>query len=225
MNEQLKKQFNEISEKYDQQRPKFIHCFNDFYTICLPVLGRIPSAKRVLDIGAGTGLFSQFVYQYREDLHFTLIDISRDMLSVAKERFAHLPNFEFKELDFSFEPIVEKYDVIISALAIHHLTHEQKAELYQRIFDALNPEGIFINADQVEGRSIWYDKFYKYRWKQVVHASDLDQEAIDRGFERMKHDKFSKLEDQLVMLEEAGFGDVDCIYKNYDFVVFSGKKV
>jgi tRNA (cmo5U34)-methyltransferase len=220
----IKEQFNSVSQKYDSQRRYLIPCFDDFYSSCLPIIDKIPFAKRVLDIGAGTGLFSQFIYQHNKDLNFTLIDISSEMLAVAKDRFAGLPNFEFKELDFSAEPISGKYDLIISALAIHHLEDEQKAKLYQNIFNALNPGGVFINADQVEGRSNWFDDFYKSNWKDTVIQSGLEEHAIERAFERVKLDKFAKLETQLQMLEECGFGDVDCIYKYNNFVVIVGIK-
>jgi tRNA (cmo5U34)-methyltransferase len=212
-------QFNSVSKKYDEQRKYFIPCYEDFYTICLPIVKSLTKAKRVLDIGAGTGLFTKFINEERNDLHFTLSDISTDMLAVAKERFAGLDNFEFGEYDLSAGPIEGKYDLIISALAIHHLEDEQKAKLYQYIFDALNHGGVFINADQVEGRTKWFDEYYKSTWKGTVTNSGLDEQAINAAFERIKLDKFAKLEPQLQMLENAGFAEADCIYKYHNFVV------
>ena len=212
-------QFNSVSKKYDEQRKYFIPCFDDFYTIALPIVKSLTHAKRVLDIGAGTGLFTKFIHEERNDLHFALTDISTDMLTVAKERFAGLDNFEFGEYDLSAGPIAGKYDLIISALAIHHLEDEQKAKLYGYVFNALNDGGVFINADQVEGRTTWFDDYYKSNWKEAVINSELDQQAIDKAFERIKLDKFAKLQPQLQMLEDTGFTEADCIYKYNNFVV------
>ena len=217
-------QFNSVSKKYDEQRKYFIPCFDDFYTICLPMVKSLTHAKRVLDIGAGTGLFTKFIHTERNDLHFTLTDISMEMLAIAKERFAGLDNFEFGEYDFSAGPIEGKYDLIISALAIHHLEDGQKAKLYQYVFDALNDGGVFINADQVEGRTKWFDQYYKTNWKETVINSGLDQKAIDAAFERIKLDKFARLEPQLQMLEHAGFKEADYIYKYNNFVVMVARK-
>lgn len=220
----IKEQFNSVSQKYDSQRRYLIPCFDDFYKSCLPIVDQIPFAKKVLDIGAGTGLFSQLIYEHNKELEFTLVDISSEMLAVAKDRFAGLPNFEFNELDFSTGPIAGKYDLVISALAIHHLEDEQKANLYQNIFDVLKPGGVFINADQVEGRNNWFDGFYKSNWKDTVIQSGLDEQAVKRAFERIKLDKFAKLETQLQMLDNCGFNSVDCIYKYNNFVVIVGVK-
>ena len=220
----ITEQFNSISKKYDGQRKFLIPCLNDFYNSCIPIVATLTAATRVLDIGAGTGLFTQYIYQQRSDLNFTLTDISTDMLSVAKERFAGLDNFEFSEYDFTSGPIPEKYDLIISALAIHHLEDNEKSLLYQYVFDALNEGGIFINADQVEGRTPWFDSFYKSNWKETVNNSGLEQDAIDRAFERIKLDKFDKLETQLIMLESAGFTETDCIYRSNNFAVMAAIK-
>jgi tRNA (cmo5U34)-methyltransferase len=223
MNE-VKEQFSNVSKKYDSQREFLIPCFKDFYSACLPLVKSLTHAKTVLDIGAGTGLFTQFVYDLNPNLHFTLTDLSGQMLNVARERFEGKNNFEYIELDFSKEPLPGKYDLIISGLAIHHLEDADKAKLYKNCYQALNEGGLFINADQVAGKNLLFDSLYKYYWRETVSNSGLDREALIQAFERTKLDKLAPLETQLKMLEKAGFNEVDCIYKNMNFVVFGGFK-
>jgi len=220
----IKEQFDSVSAKYDSQRQYLIPCFNEFYTAALPLVKSLTHARKVLDIGAGTGLFSQFILDINPGLQFTLVDLSASMLSVARERFESEPNFEFIELDFSRDPLPGKYDLIISALAIHHLDDRAKASLYKSIYQSLNDGGLFINADQVSGRNLTFDNLYKFLWREKVSHSGLNHDAIVQAFERTKLDKFAPLEDQLQWLQEAGFTDVDCIYKNLNFAVFAGYK-
>lgn len=222
--EEVKEKFGNVSKKYDSQRRYLIPCFEDFYHTCLPLIKSVPNAKRVLDVGAGTGLFSQFVYEKNPNLHFTLADISSPMLSVAKERFKGMDNFDFIELDLSKDRIPGKYDIVISGLAIHHLEDANKLQLYINIFNSLNEDGLFINADQVSGRSILFDSLFKYEWRETVSHSGLDHEALIQAFERTKLDRLAPLDVQLKMLEKAGFNEVDCIYKNLSFAVFGGFK-
>ncbi len=220
----VKEQFNSVSKKYDSQREYLIPCFNDFYKACLPFVKSLTHAKTVLDIGAGTGLFSRFVYDLNPDLHFTLTDLSGEMLDVARNRFSGAENFEFLELDFSKDALPGKYDLIISALAIHHLEDDDKAKLYKNVYHALNDGGLFINADQVAGKNLLFDSLYKYFWRETVSHSGLDREALVQAFERTKLDKLAPLAVQIKMLERAGFNEVDCIYKNMNFAVFGGFK-
>ena len=146
------------------------------------------------------------------------------MLAVAKERFAGAGNVTYQEQDFANQPLTGKYDLIISALAIHHLDDEQKETLYKKVYDALNHGGMFINADQVTGRSDWFDDYYKSHWRETISTSGLDPTAVDNALERVKLDRFAKLEPQLQMLEQIGFSQVDCIYKHNNFAVFAGLK-
>lgn len=218
----IKEQFGNVSKKYDSQRKYLIPCFEDFYKTSLPLIKSVANAKTLLDIGAGTGLFSHFVYEQNPHLHFTLADISDPMLSVAKTRFGGLENFDYIELDLSTDKIPGKYDIIISGLAIHHLTNTDKQKLYTNIYEALNEGGLFINADQVTGRTMLFDSLYKYQWREMVSHSGLEHDALIQAFERTKLDKLAPLETQLKMLEKAGFNEVDCFYKNLSFAVFGG---
>ena len=220
----IKEQFNEVSAKYDQQRPYLIPCFDDFYGAANALLANRPQVRTVLDVGAGTGLFSYFLYQQRPELQFMLVDLAPEMLAVARQRFAGLPGFAFQELNFATKPLPGRYNVVVSSLAIHHLPDAEKATLYQRIYDALNPGGLFINADQVLGRTAGFDAFNRQHWARTVQTSGLPEEAIARAFERIKLDDFGTLEAQLQMLETAGFPEGDCVYKNLNFVVFAAVK-
>ncbi len=220
----VKEQFSNVSKKYDSQREYLIPCFNDFYTACLPLVKSLTHAKKVLDIGAGTGLFTQFIYDVNPNLHFTLTDLSAEMLDIARERFDGETNFEYLELDFSKDALPGKYDIIISGLAVHYLEDTEKVKLYKNIYLALNDGGLFINADRVAGKNLLFDSLYTYHWRETISHSGIDREALIQAFERIKLEKLAPLETQLKMLEKAGFSEADCIYKNMNFAVFGGFK-
>jgi len=220
----IKVKFNENASQYDGQRKKFIPCFDDFYSIAISIAETNINNPNVLDIGAGTGLLSSLILEKFPDANVTLIDLSEKMLDVAKDRFKANPNITYITNDYTIYKFDKKYDVIISSLSIHHLTGDEKKQLFHNIYSSLNENGVFINADQVLGGTPNLESLYKRDWKYKVENSGLSKEEILSGYERAKLDKMSTLEDQINWLKDAGFLDVDCVYKYFNFVVLFGRK-
>lgn len=222
----IKTGFDASATTYDQARRQLIPCFDDFYRSVLELIPYQQQDRfRVLDLGAGTGLLSLFVSEQFPHAQITLTDISEAMLSKAKERFSCVPgHFEFVTADYSTERLQGDFDVVISALSIHHLTDDLKIGLFHRIYDLLPNGGVFVNADQVLGTPPEIEKIYRDTWIRQVRDLGIASENLNAALERMKEDKMAPLESQLEWLRKTGFKLVDCWYKNYSFVVFSGKK-
>lgn len=220
----VESQFNSIAQLYDKQRPSLIPCFSDFYGVAIDNLNLSTTSPEILDLGAGTGLFSEFVLQKYPNAKITLVDLSRKMLDVAKKRFSSNKNIDIIQQDFTTFKGEKLYDAVISSLAIHHVEDKAKAELYNTIFRLLKPEGIFINAEQVAGESEYFSRLYDKKWREKVEASDLSREDIDTSYERIKLDKRTPVSTQIKWLRDAGFKEVDCLYKYYDFAVLYGRK-
>lgn len=216
----IAKAFDKASAQYDEQRKKLIPCFDDLYGIAIENMSLTTASPGILDLGAGTGLFSKMVLNKFPNAEIELIDIAEKMLEVAKERFNENNNVSIKVQDYvSLQPET-KYDVIISSLSIHHLKDEDKIILYDNIYKWLKPGGLFINVDQVLAPTSYFEELYSNQWRNKVDNSGLDKETIKAAYERVKLDKRTPLTTQLTWLEEAGFKHVDCLYKYYDFVVF-----
>jgi tRNA (cmo5U34)-methyltransferase len=216
--------FGATAEVYDRARRQLIPCFDDFYRIAVEQIPFPSDAPfRVLDLGAGTGLMSAFVAASFPRATFTLVDISEAMLEQARARFAVAAGqFEYVALDYAREPLPGRHDVVVSALSIHHLEHADKRALFRRIREVLEPGGIFVNADQALGPTSRLEHRNHEAWVRDVRRRGVDQDDLTRAFERMAFDRLSPLADQLAWLDEAGFVDVDCFYKNYRFTVYGG---
>ena len=224
--ESIKSKFNAVSEKYDKQRKELIPCFDDFYKIPVELSNQIKTVHNILDIGAGTGLMSAFFLEKYNEADFTLVDISEEMLKKAKERFSGFSNFEFLVQDLEDLALEKnKFDLVISGLAIHHLDDEAKKKLFKTIHKLLNDGGLFINADQVLGENDFSEALYTSSWREnVVANKTLTSEEKEATFERIKLDKMSPLKEQLKWMEDVGFKNVANVYQYYNFVVYTAKK-
>lgn len=217
--------FDRSVHRYDQTRRQLIPCFDDFYRIAAELVPFAPDdVFSVLDLGAGTGLLSMIISARYPGAHFTLTDISGEMLDKARKRFENESRrFSFEVGDYSLE-LSGTFDLVVSALSIHHLEDLRKASLFDAVYRALCPGGMFINADQVKGETEAVDRIYRENWLRQVQESGIDEADFLAARERMKADRMGTLEDQLGFLRAAGFREVNCWYRNYSFAVYSGRK-
>jgi len=224
--QEIQNQFNAVSEKYDRQRRFLIPCFDDFYGIALNLSEEVKTVKNILDVGAGTGLMSAFFHEKYPDAKITLVDISKDMLKKAEERFDGNQNVSFLNADFATVDLPENhYDVVVSGLAIHHLPDELKQQLFGKIAKTLKPGGWFINADQVLGETDLAEKLYTENWRNHVEQNpNLTDEEKQSAFERIKVDIMAPLNPQLEWLKNAGLQNANCYYQYFNFVVFAANK-
>ena len=219
--------FDEAAPGYDQGCRRLVPDVDAFYGA---VLESVPfgrdEALRVLDLGAGTGLLSAVVAEGFPAARITLVDISVEMLRLARRRFAAEPpgRFEFRVMDHARKPLPGRYDLVVSALSIHHLTHGDKRELFGKIHGALVDHGYFVNADQVLGHTPEAENGYHDHWLRHAREAGATLEDLTAAANRMKADKNATLEDQMAWLEEAGFENVECRYRNRRFAVYGGRK-
>lgn len=220
--------FDADAEGYDRERRMLIPCFDSFYGNAIEVIRDwgVPQHARVADLGAGTGLFSAMVSMELPDASFQLLDISSEMLARASERFEGIAcgRIETRVFDLANDDLEGPWDLVISALAIHHLDDDEKKALFRRIHDGLSPGGLFINAEQVLGPTLEIDARYVRKWHEAIRAAGARDSSIARAEARMSFDQSSSVEDQLHWMRQAGFIQVDCTFKAWRFAVLAGWK-
>jgi tRNA (cmo5U34)-methyltransferase len=223
--EQIKRAFDEAASQYDAQRIFVIPQIEEFYNAAVWAADWEGNRPAILDIGAGTGLLADLLLTRYPFASLSLLDFSEPMLEKARERFSGRNHVRYIVADYSSADLVGTYDLVCSALSIHHLSREDKERLYGQIFDALNPGGVFVNADQVLGKSPRIQKRFMEYWDDFVRDGPLSrEEAVEIRRRRDTFDRNEYLDVQIGWLRDCGFSDVDVVYKNRMFVVFTGRK-
>jgi tRNA (cmo5U34)-methyltransferase len=137
-------------------------------------------AGAILELGVGTGETASAVLAVHPAARLTGIDESGPMLTLARDRFP-AADLRVQRLE---DPLPEgAYDLVVSALTVHHLDAAGKADLFRRVRGRLRPGGRFVLAD-------------------VVVPDDPRDAVTPVG---PPHDKPSPVADQLGWLREAGF--------------------
>ena len=230
-NAEFSQEYRDNADIYIVERRRLLEILKSFYRHFLSGKG----AKRILDLGCGDGIITQELFKVDNSILATLVDGSEDMLNSAKERLK-----EFKNINYilaSFQEILEKeilhqnFDFIVSSLAIHHLTMNEKTSLFKEVYDHLHPEGYFLNIDVVLSPDENLEKWYLLLWKEWIDerkkSSGIEGDHFDDIIDRYKNNKDNKpdtLKDQLKALKDIGFHDVDCSYKYGIFTMYGGRK-
>lgn len=219
------------AQGYDAVRRNLVPCFDGFYGSALDAIADWAGARSsatldVLDLGAGTGLLSAMVMDRLPQARLHLVDVSDAMLARARNRFSGAADSDvsFEVRDYAHGSLGGPWDVVVSALSIHHLDDAAKRSLFGRVFEALRPMGLFVNAEQVLGPTAAAEARYRRLWDEQVLGSGVDRGEYERAVERMSHDRCATLGDQLEWLREAGFTEVDCAFKQWRFAVYFGTR-
>ncbi|MFH2013117.1 MAG: class I SAM-dependent methyltransferase [Pseudomonadota bacterium] len=189
----------------------------------------------VLDLGCGDGILAHELLKIDGSIYATLIDGSEDMLDKARERLTGFSNTRLIKASFQDllykDILLQEFSLVISSLAIHHLTTNEKKSIFNYIYSHLSKGGYFLNTDVVLSPTETLEKWYLELWKEwiIKRQTELNLESGHEGVisnhkEKEHHSRLDTLTIQLNGLKEAGFKDVDCFYKYGIFAVYGGRK-
>ena len=151
------------------------------------------SAKKILDLGGGTGLELIHLFELFPDAHVTVIDITENMLEKLKTR-----NFASQVTticsDFFEVPFGEDFDAVITTSAFHHFKKDEKIKLLKKILDCLKDGGQFINCDLIA----------------LIPEEEAEQlSKLENNTDDTKHiDTPLTIENEIHALEKAGFKQI-----------------
>ena len=214
--------FSAYARDYDAPRRRLIPVFDAFYGAAVDALSLTSGpVRRVLDLGAGTGLLSAAVLKACPGAEVDLLDGSAAMLEQARARLgADAGAVHVQDMR---DPLPEgPYDAIVSALAIHHLEHAEQRRLFGEVLARLRPGGAFIDAEQVAGPSARRDADYDRVWDRHARAVGATREETEGARRRFELDHCADAETLLEWLRGAGFVDVDCVFRWWRFGVLAG---
>jgi len=150
-------------------------------------------AKTILELGIGTGETAKRVLAEHPGAQLTAIDSSPEMVERAR-RVVPQSDLRLARLEDALPE--GPFDLVVSALAVHHLDGPGKQDLFRRIADVLAPEGAFVLADV------------------VVPENDADVVTPIDGV----YDLPDRIDDQLRWLRDAGF-DAETAWSYKDLAV------
>ena len=172
----------------------------------------------LLDLGCGTGLELDEIFKIRPNMKVTGVDLSKAMLGVLKQKHPNQDLALINANNFDYDFGIEWFDAIISFQTMHHFSHEQKIQLYSRIYSALKPGGKYIECDYM----VIEQKDEDYYFKESVRIRK-EQNITDGEF--YHYDTPCTIENQLKMLRRAKFEKVEIVWRLENTTIVVAERV
>ena len=145
----------------------------------------IKSTDQVLEIGCGTGIFTEKVFQ-KTNSSITAIDISTELLEEAKKK---LPQVNFKvDYAMSLSFADKSFDVVFGSSVLHHLDFEKSLKEILRVLKSggrmIFAEPNMINPQILVQKNIPFikEKLGDSPDETAVVRWQLKKQMLDLGF-------------------------------------------
>ncbi len=136
-------------------------------------------ASNILELGSGTGIVTAMIRAARPGAQITCIDLSAEMLAMARQK-PELAGVRLVQGDLC-DPWPEgRYDAVVTALCLHHVGPEDRAQVAVGAVDVLAPGGRFVCADVFRPEEDWQEEVIRDHWRYYIAAHGVP-EAVAEG--------------------------------------------
>lgn len=209
--------FGEMSDTYDSLIHRAVPRYDEMLD---SIIAYAPAhCQNILELGCGSGNLSCRLVQRWPDAAITLVDASAEMVELASarasgvgQRTARLTPLvaRFEDLGNCKAP----FDVVVSSISLHHVS--DKRSLFSSIRNLMSAGGRVLIADQFRGAP---DENHQYNWHGWLEFCRLpgncsEEEVTSLLAHAEAHDHYESIAAHIEYLEAAGFGDIDCVWRN-----------
>jgi tRNA (cmo5U34)-methyltransferase len=197
------------------------------------------AALRAIDLGIGTGYFTEHFLNHFPNSRVLGIDGALAMIELAKARLTSLTSRvqlvigDFRKVR-ELAPDAGPVDVVFSAYALHHLSRLDKETVLRQVAELLVPGGWFVNADLIIADSPELEsRLQQIRIAGIVERaggadSRFANSALTRQFladlELKEADQPLSLAEDLALLRNSGLKNVSAFWLEYRELVSGGQK-
>ncbi|GAB6099352.1 malonyl-ACP O-methyltransferase BioC [Halanaerocella petrolearia] len=142
----------------------------------------------ILEVGVGTGVFTELLVNSFSNSNYLLIDISPEMIKRSKEKFKDQQNIDYLITDAEELDLERKFDLITSNATFQWFQDLKKA--VKNFKDSLKQQGkiyfsTFGARNFHELRSCLYEISPKYNYSQEFYSKDDLKELLSQEFKEV----------------------------------------
>ncbi|MBI5392684.1 class I SAM-dependent methyltransferase [Candidatus Woesearchaeota archaeon] len=179
----------------------------------------------ILDLGSGTAHGMLLLFKKFPLAKITGVDFSHKMIQNARKNLmAYIDRIDLRKDDFNTMVFDKQFDVIVSAVAIHNSSHEQKKLIFEKIYTGLKNNGVFVNGDFIEAEDQQINEEYKQIYKNYLENNLSGNELQVWLKHAFIDDKPMRLSEQFKLLKTVGFKEINLVWQFNNMAVYVAKK-
>lgn len=194
--------FNVRANGYDSHIIKTPIDF-EMYKCAVKPIKKSDKEINILDLGCGTGLEIEHMFERVPNANITCIDKSTKMLENLKTKYRkklrQIKTICHSYIDWEYPK--ETFDYVFSSLTMHHFKEDVKLGIYKNILNTLKPGGEYIEYDFIVDKMMMQQYLARYE--------RISKRLLDEKYSGYYHiDIPFTVELQKKLLKKTGFKDV-----------------
>lgn len=189
----------------------------------------------ILDLGYGSGQIEKLIFERIPQAKILGVDNSAPMMELAQQRLSQYEN-QFFSVKWDLANINglklpdHKYRHVLAVQSLHHLSKADMQAVYRRIYEILEPGGIFLLMDRIRVETSDLLSVFQTVWQRQDRHYDSEV-ANHEGINFEEHDRIIRkrgdfpvlLDEHLKWLREVGF-ETACIHSHGNRALIVGIK-
>ena len=205
---------------FDEHVKQSVPMYEEIHSLITDISGwYLQDNTNVYDIGTSTGkVLKNLLNKYNKDVNYIGIDNSIDMINKLKDEKL---NIELVNTDVTKDYEFKNSSLITSVLTIQFIPEQYRQDLINKIHNGLNKGSAFIMVEKVIGSNARFNEIYIELYHELKLKNGLNPEHVfDKAKAIRGVMKPYTVQENMDLLQNAGFKDVDIFFKWNNFVGF-----
>lgn len=215
----------EVVPVFDEHVNQSVPLYNEIHNLITDISGWfLEDQCTVYDIGTSTGkVISKLNDTYKDKkVKYIGIDSSIEMCEKAKDNLKECENVIVHNGDVNNDAFnFENACLITSVLTVQFIPERKRQELVNKVYRGLNQGAAYIMVEKVIGSNARFNEIWTELYHELKLKNGLSEEHVfakSRAIRGVM--KPYTVSENIHMLENAGFKDIDIFFKWNNFVGF-----
>ncbi|AKO95007.2 hypothetical protein BEH_07920 [Priestia filamentosa] len=211
----------EVVPIFESHVRKSVPMYEEIHSLINDISGWfIEDDTNVYDIGTSTGeTLTNLLNSYpNKKAKYFGIDSSLEMIEKAKEKLKY-NNVQFIHDDVTEGFTFDNASLTVSMLTMMFISEKKRQNLVDKIYKGLNKGGAFILVEKVIGSNARFNEIWIELYHQLKLKNDIDEKDVFAKSRAIRGVlKPYTVQENIHMLESAGFTKIDTFFKWNNFV-------